>query len=159
MMVIDCLVAVELAVRRNAGQRFVPIDEVLTRAPQSTSQAPNPLSVPVALTPSKACPQIRSRPETHLIPDALYGIEYLIDGEKRYRFWALECERTSPQFRSKVSASSSMLKRAAYDALITSGGYKSHWGIPNLKLHLVRPEDYVPSQGAGLPHSPKSKAG
>ena len=159
MMIIDCLVAIELAIRQTPGQRFVPVDEILARAPDTTRLASNPLSVPVTLRPSPKTPQIRARRETHLIPDALYGIEYAIDGEKRYRFWALECERTTPKSRSNGSGSSTALKHAAYDALIRSGAFKTHWGIPNLKLHLVTLSDYVPGVGAGLPHSPNSKAG
>ena len=137
MMIIDALVETELIVHEKPDQRFVPVDEILARAPKSTQLARNPLRVPVTLKPCSEHPVIRSRQDTHLIPDGLYGIEYLIDGEKRYRFWALECERTSPGSRSSASASSTALKRAAYDALIQSKAYKSHWGIPNLKLHLV----------------------
>jgi hypothetical protein len=80
---------------------------------------------------------LRRTIETAIIPDALYGIEYLIDGEKRYRFFALECERTTPAWRGNLEASSVAKKRAAYDALIRSGAFRRHWGIPNLKLHLV----------------------
>lgn len=137
MMIIETLLAVECTTINTPGQRFVPVDEVLARAPQSTVNARNPLAIPVTLEPNARHSIIRKRRETVLIPDALYGIEYDTDGDKRYRFWALECERTSPAWRSKTDASSTALKRAAYDALIHSKGFKQHWGIPNLKLHLV----------------------
>ncbi|MCP4407719.1 MAG: hypothetical protein GY807_08150 [Gammaproteobacteria bacterium] len=137
MMIIEALVRIELATRQETNQRFVPTDEILTKAPQRTRDAPNPLSVPVTILPSKRFPVVRQRIETHIIPDALYGIEYLIDGETRYRFWALECERTSPARRSTVRASSTTLKEAAYDALVRSKRFKEHWGIPNLKLQVV----------------------
>ena len=61
----------------------------------------------------------------------------MIDGKKRYRFWALEYERTTPERRSTTGASSTAHKRAAYDTLIASRAYRQHWGIPNLKLHLI----------------------
>ncbi|MCB1467321.1 MAG: replication-relaxation family protein [Rhizobiaceae bacterium] len=138
MAVIDAVLDKELKATAQAQQRFVPVDEILARAPQATQAARNPLSVPVMLHPSDEHPIVRSRIETHLIPDALYGVEYLIDGNKRYRFWALECERTSPASRSTTAASSTALKRAAYDALIQSGAFKRYWGIPNLKLHICR---------------------
>ena len=137
MMIIEALLEIELETTTNINQRFVSVDEILARAPECARLARNPLRIPVTLKPCTEHPIIRSRQETHLIPDALYGIEYLIDGEKRYRFWALECERTSPGSRANASASSTALKRAAYDALIKSRAYKSYWGIPNLKLHLV----------------------
>lgn len=137
MMIIETLLAIECAATKAPGQRFVPVDEILARAPPCAQNARNPLSIPVTLEPNPRHSIIRKRRETMLIPDALYGIEYDSDGEKRYRFWALECERTSPSWRSRTDASSTALKRAAYDALIASRSYQSHWGIPNLKLHLV----------------------
>ncbi|MCP4284497.1 MAG: hypothetical protein GY792_08605 [Gammaproteobacteria bacterium] len=138
MMIIETLIGIELATMLETNQRFVSTDEILTKAPQRTKNAANPLSVPVTILPSKRFPVVRQRIETHIIPDALYGIEYLIDGEKRYRFWALECERTNPARRSTDRASSTTLKEAAYDALVRSKRFKEHWGIPNLKLKLVR---------------------
>jgi hypothetical protein len=137
MMIIDTLVSIELENRPIADQRFVPVDEILRKAPQKTQDASNPLSIPVTLLPKSKYPFIRNRIDTHVIPDALYGIEYRIDCESRFRFWALECERTSPAKRSTANASSTMLKRAAYEALIESRQFKLHWGIPNFKLHLI----------------------
>jgi len=137
MMIIDTLITIEMDSQLKADQRFVPVDEILLKAPQKTQDAPNPLSIPVTLRPTSKYPFIRNRIDTHVIPDALYGIEYRIHGENRYRFWALECERTSPIKRSTTKASSTMLKRAAYDALIASRQFKPHWSIPNLKLHLL----------------------
>ena len=118
MMIVDALVGIELATIANPDQRFVCVDEILARAPKIVRDAPNPLSVPVTIQPSKAFPSIKSPWNTHIIPDGLYGIEYLINGEKRYRFWALECENTSPGWRSSLKKSSLARKRAAYDALI-----------------------------------------
>lgn len=136
MMIVDTLVEIELATLATANQRFVCVDEILTRAPDTAKTAPNPLSVPVIIQPSAAFPKMKSSMETHIIPDALYGIEYMNDGVKLYRFWALECENTSPSWRSSVNKSSLARKRAVYDALINSGGYKKHWGIPNLVLKV-----------------------
>ncbi len=72
----------------------------------------------LTILPSEKFPVVRQRIETRIIPDALYGIEYLIDGQKRYLFWALGCERTSPARRATVHAFSTTLKEAVYDALI-----------------------------------------
>lgn len=136
MMIVDRLVEIELATIAHTDQRFICVDEILARAPATTRTAPNPLSVPVTIQPGAAFPKIKSPWSTHIIPDALYGIEYLIDGKKGYRFWALECENTGPLWRSSPGKSSLARKRIAYDALITSGGYKKHWGIPNLALQV-----------------------
>ena len=136
-MVIDALLCIELATFREVGQRFVPVDEILARAPETTRSARNPLAVPVTLHPCPELPDLKRLWNTHIIPDALYGIEYLIDGEKRYRFWVLECENTTPVRRSSARHSSIARKRAAYEALIRSKAYRARWGIPNLKLNLV----------------------
>jgi hypothetical protein len=74
---------------------------------------------------------------THIISGALYGIEYLQGEKKGYRFWAVECERTSPAFRSDVTASSSAREHIGYKTLIKAGSYKKHWGIPNLNVRFV----------------------
>ena len=127
MMIIEALLETELETQAAEGQRFVPVDEILSRAPEATQQAKNPLSIPVTFKGIK----------THIVPDALYGIEYQ-DGEKAgYRFWALECERTSPSFRSDLSGSSTARKRQAYDAMIKAQAYHSHWGIPNLDVRFI----------------------
>lgn len=137
LMIVDTLAAVELATMERPDQRFVCVGEILARAPEKIRQARNPLAVPVTIEPCSEFPNLRQPWPTHVIPDALYGIEYLIDGEKRYRFWALECEHTSPAQRSDIKASSQRRKQAAYNALINSGGFKTHWGIPNLKLQMI----------------------
>ena len=136
MMIADSLASTELEALATPGQRFVPMDEILARAPEETRLAANPLRIAVTIPPNRSIPRMRSAISTHLIPDGLYGIEYLIDGEKLYRFWALECENMSPQWRSKVNLSSLALKRAAYDALVKAGEHKRAWGIPNLKLRV-----------------------
>lgn len=137
MMIIDELLGVELTARKTAGQRFVPVDEILTRAPEKTRKLPNPLSIPVTIVPSPKHPIVRTRIDTHVIPDALYGIETETEHGKQYEFWALECERTSPASRSAANASSTALKAAAYDALIGSEVFRTHWGLPSLKVRFV----------------------
>lgn len=127
MMIIETVLDEELSTQAAEGQRFVPVDEILSRAPESTQQAKNPLAVPI---------HFEGR-NTYVIPDALYGIEYDRNGQTGYRFFALECERTSPASRSGSSASSSARKRSAYDVLIESEAFYAHWGIPNLKLNLI----------------------
>lgn len=136
MMIVDALVEAELATLDEPNQRFVPVDEILRRAPKTAEHGNKPLAIPVTIRPCSELPTLKAPLTTHVVPDGLYGIEYLIDGEKRYRFWALECERTSPVRRSSL-ASNLALKHAAYDALIKSGQHRTVWGLPNLKLRVV----------------------
>lgn len=138
MMIVDALSTIELETIEKPGVRFVCVDEILNRSPERTRMAKNPLAVPVTITPSSQFPTLRSKWQTHIIPDALFGIEYLIDGEKLYRFWALECENTTPKNRKTSRQSSTLRKEAAYEELINSRQYRSHWGIPNLKINIIR---------------------
>ena len=132
MMIVDALVEVELQTLATPGQRFVPVDEILERAPEKTKKAIRPLEIPVTIMPSKELPFLKHPLHTHIVPDGLYGIEHEIGGQKRYRFFALECERESPARRGNARLSSTVLKKAAYAALIKAGTYREVWGVPNL---------------------------
>lgn len=138
MMIVDALVAAELATMAAPHQRFVPVDEILARMPDKARRSKHPLAIPVTIKPNKLLPSLKISVATHVVPDALYGIEHLIDGETGYRFYALECENRSPQTRSTVRLSSLALKQAAYDALTQSQAYREAWGIPNLQLKVVQ---------------------
>ncbi|WP_127520012.1 replication-relaxation family protein [Mesorhizobium sp. Z1-4] len=144
MMIVDALVEAELETRKAPGQRFVPVDEILERLPARSADrgAPrHPLAAPVTIRPNPHMPSATKPMATHLIPDALYGIEHLIDGEKRYRFYALECEFKNPHRRSTTRLSSTALKRAAYEAFIAERGFRKAWGIPNLEVRVIKRGD------------------
>lgn len=132
MMIVDALVEAELAALAAENQRFVPVDEILARAPEKTRTARKPLAIPITIKPSKYLPTMKAPISTEVVPDALYGIEHLIDGEKRYRFYALECEHRSPKSRSTAKLSSLALKRAAYETLAETRGYRAVLCLPNL---------------------------
>jgi len=136
LLVIETLLAIETETAGTPDRRFVPVDEILARAPTATRRATNPLAIRV--NPSGFSMPGSSAANICVIPDALYGIEYVISGEKRYRFWALECERTSPVWRSASDTSSTRRKVATYKALIAAGRHTQHWGIPNLEMKITR---------------------
>jgi hypothetical protein len=140
MMIVDALAAVELETMRATGQRFVPVDEILARAPERTQKAKQPLAIPVTIHPHRHLPGLAPAMNTHVVPDGLYGIEYLIEDEKRYRFFALECENRSPKWRSTTKSSSLALKRAGYEAVFQSRGYWEVYKVPNLSIQILRPE-------------------
>ncbi|WP_346899023.1 replication-relaxation family protein [uncultured Roseibium sp.] len=137
MMIVDALAEIELTTRQEPDQRFVPVGEILERAPDRERLNGKSLAAPVTIQPGPLAPWLKRPFHTHLIPDGLYGIEYLIDGKKLYRFWALECENMSPKTRSTAKRSSLALKKAAYDAFISGKGYREVWGIPNLQVRVV----------------------
>lgn len=141
MMIVDPLVSIELDTRDALNQRFVPVDEILERVRKKglgPSGTKHPLAAPVILKPSRHLPHLRKPLETHLIPDALYGIEYLVDGPKRYRFYALECENRGPKRGSTAGYSGQTLKMIAYRTFIKKQSYREAWGIPNLEMILIR---------------------
>lgn len=137
MMIVDALVETEIATLAANDQRFVPVDEILARAPEETRLAKKPLAIPVTIRPNRHLPALEAAFNTQVIPDALYGIEYLIAGEKRYRFFVLECEHRNPKSRSTAKLSSLALKRAAYEAVLQEGSFRDVYGVPNLALRLV----------------------
>lgn len=137
MMIVDALVEAEIAALAANDQRFVPVDEILARAPEKTRLAKRPLAIPVTIRPNRHLPALEAAFSTHVIPDALYGIEYLIAGEKRYRFFALECDHRNPKIRSTAKLSSSALKQAAYEAVLQEGAFRDVYGVPNLALRLL----------------------
>lgn len=137
LMICNSLVEIELQCLQSEHERFVCVDEILSRASDATRSASNPLVIPVTLMPSPAFPELTNKWDTHVIPDALYGIERIINGERFYKFWALECERTSPKSR-KLNLSSQDKKELVYKFLTKSGLHQKHFGIPNLSLRIVR---------------------
>lgn len=137
MMIVDALAAAELETIHTLGQRFVPVDEILARAPERTQRPKQPLAISVTIRPNKHLPHLSEAVHTHVVPDALYGIEHLIDGDKRYRFFALECENRNPKGRSTAKLSSLALKRAAYEAVLQVRGYREVYGVPNLVMQLI----------------------
>jgi len=141
LLVIAHLVTVELTTFESPEERFVTIDEILCRAPETVRDQTNPLAIPITLRPSPAFPELKRPYKTHIIPDAIYGIERLIDGQRRYRFFAVEAERTSPKKRGQLDLSSTEKKRRLYAELYRQGISQSHLGIPHLRLLLVRPSD------------------
>src|SRR5690606_10673672 len=97
----------------------------------------HPLAAPVTIRPNPHLPVLTKPLATHIVPDTLYGIEHLIDGEKRYRFYALECEHKSPLRRSTARLSSTALKQTAYKVFIAERRYREAGSSTNLQLRIV----------------------
>lgn len=138
MMIVDALAEIEIETRRTESERFVPVDEILARAPDQKRKDKRPLAISVSISPNAHLPRLKTPFKTTVVPDGLYGIEYKGKDEPLYRFWALECENKSPRRRSDMTLSSLALKRAAYDALIKSRQYRRVWGVPNLSLCVIQ---------------------
>jgi len=126
LMVCETLASIELGTRLCPGVRFISWPEILAKAPASTRASPVPFRFPA---PATSC---------GVVPDGLFGLEYLFGEAKTYRFFALETDRgTMPIVRSDQNQTSYMGKLAAYQDLISRQVYKSHLGIPNLLVLTV----------------------
>ena len=81
-----------------------------------------------------------------------FGLEYTVDGARKYRFFALEADRgTMPVQRSKPGQTSYLGKIAAYREITKQQVHKAHWGIPNLLvLTITTGEARMQAMMAGL---------
>lgn len=70
-----------------------------------------------------------------VIPDALFGIGHPGDG---FRFYALEADRATETMRPTKRRHTDITKKiTAYQEILTSKRYKSHWAIPNLSVMTI----------------------
>ena len=126
LMVCETLASIELATRLCHGVRFISWPEILAKAPAPTRASPVPFRFP------------GPAPSRGVVPDGLFGLEYVVGEAKTYRFFALETDRgTMPVVRSDQNQTSYMGKLGAYRDLISRQVYKSHLGIPNLLVLTV----------------------
>jgi hypothetical protein len=147
LMICEILASFDLAIRVREGLRFIGWPEILGKAPDATQRSHTPFRLPV---PSGGS----------LVPDGLFGIEYALDGAKRYRFFALEADRgTMPIQRSKPGQTSYLGKIAAYREITSQQVHKAHWGIPNLLvLTVTTSEARMQAMMAGLGNDVGSNA-
>lgn len=128
LMICECLASIELAAKERDDLRFVPWAEILAKAPETTKRASMPFRIPVG--------------NSAVIPDGLFALEYRADGRKTYRFFALEADRgTMPVSRTNPAQTSYLAKLDAYRALLAHGLHKTHWGIPNLLVLTIAPNE------------------
>jgi hypothetical protein len=136
LMICDVIASIEIGARADPNLRYISWEEILMspKMPESTRNAANPLAVPVSV--SYACPprsEITYHSDKPLIPDALFGIEYTVNDQKRYRFFALEADRnTEPAFRGNLQQSSYLRKILQYREIAARFLYNTQWGLPNL---------------------------
>lgn len=136
LMICEILGSIELGTRADAALRFIPSHEVLAKAPETTRRLANPFAVPISVS-HKIGDKIHSW-DKPLVPDALFGIEYATEGQKRYRFFALEADRNSePIMRATLQQSSFARKIVQYREVIAQTIHKTYWGLPNLFVLTV----------------------
>ena len=144
LMICDVISSIEIGARADPNLRYISWDEIFLnpKMPEGTRNSANPLAVIVPV--SYTCPRTKNtyRSDKPLIPDALFGIEYMADGQKRYRFFALEADRnTEPAFRGNLQQTSYLRKILQYREIVGRSLYKTQWGLPNLLVLNVTIHD------------------
>jgi hypothetical protein len=124
LLICDILASIELAALRTPGLRFISWSEILARAPEHTQRSQAAFKIPTS--------------DAALIPDALFGLEYLKDDKRTYRFFALEVDRgTMPIARRHPSQTSYLAKLAAYSDALAQRRHKMHLGISSLLVLTI----------------------
>lgn len=133
LMICEVLASIDLGVRGHPDLRFVSWQEILAKAPEATRRSAAPFRIPVLA--SGVAP---ASSDGTVAPDALFGLEYRVDGKMAYRFFAIEADRgTMPVFRSDRAQSSYLKKMIAYREIVARQIYKSHLGLPNFLVLTV----------------------
>ena len=106
---VSCITAsIELATLKAGNVRYIPQDEILSRAQTH-------LTFPVTF----------ERHAHNLIPDALFGLEYTTNGESYYRFFIVEADRaTEPTSASSYDRKTYERTIRQYKEFIGGGQYK-----------------------------------
>jgi hypothetical protein len=138
MMISDTLASIELGARTRSGVRFISWRDILSRAPQATKDARNPFSLPVLISYTFRTGSTQTA-QFGLVPDGLFGLEYADNGNKLYRFFALEAERANRVYCNNLHQTSWLKKVLAYRDIIAAKKYHSHFGLPNLMIIAVAP--------------------
>lgn len=131
-MVAAITASIELATLNDPALNFIPQHAILARA-----KATLRCSVPV--TDPKTGKELKS----DLIPDALFGIEYVEGNTKSYRFFVVEADRgTEPTRSSSISRKSHLRHLPQYHRYIAGGLYKEHLKLtaPLLVLNVLNSE-------------------
>jgi hypothetical protein len=140
LMICDCLASVELGVRQNTALRFISWQEILAKAPEVTCSKDNPFAIPITISHTGPGSGVTHTADVKVVPDGLFGLEYARDGQKLYRFFALEADRnTMPIKRANLEQTSYPRKVLAYRMIISRDVHRSHLGLPNLLVLRVRP--------------------
>lgn len=82
------LIDLELACRKTPGLSFIPFEDILAQAPETTRKSHNPMSWPVLLD------WRGGRAKVNLVPDAIFGLRMKRDDGKSVRsYYFLEMDR------------------------------------------------------------------
>ena len=135
-LMVSCITAsIELACIDRDDINYIPQSKILARADVSLRW------------PTEICdPNSGASYEKYLLPDAVFGLEYLTPAGKRYRFFALEADRATEPLRSAEIHRKSFLRHLLqYEDYIEDSGYQDHLDLtaPMLVLNVTTSETRV----------------
>ncbi|MXP48218.1 hypothetical protein GRI43_12555 [Altererythrobacter luteolus] len=133
-LMVSCITAsIELACLERDDLNYIPQSKILERAETCLRW------------PTEICdPDTVATYEKDLIPDAVFGLEYLTSEGKRYRFYALEADRATEPLRSAEIHRKSFLRHLLqYEAYIEGAGYQDHLNLtaPMMVLNVTTSEE------------------
>ncbi len=135
-LMVSCITAsIELACIERNDINYIPQSNVLARAETS-------LRWPTEITDTDTGASY----EKDLLPDAVFGLEYLTSAGKRYRFYALEADRaTEPLHSAEIHRKSFLRHLLQYEDYIERAGYQQHLYLtaPMIVLNVTTSEERV----------------
>ncbi|MEM1050639.1 MAG: replication-relaxation family protein [Pseudomonadota bacterium] len=132
-LMVSCITAsIELACNECADINYIPQSKILARADT------------ILRWSTEICdPDSGASYEKDLLPDAVFGLEYLTSEGKRYRFYALEADRATEPLRSGEIHRKSFLRHLLqYEDYIEGEGYQKHLNLtaPMMVLNVTTSE-------------------
>lgn len=127
---VSCITAsIELACLERDDLNYIPQSKILERAETCLRW------------PTEICdPDSGATYEKDLLPDAVFGLEYLKPAGRRYRFYALEADRATEPLRSaEIHRKSFRRHLLQYEDYIEGGGYREHLNLtaPMMVLNVT----------------------
>lgn len=126
---VSCITAsIELAARSRPDLCYIPQSVILARAGASLRHH---MHLPGAGGGAGI--------ETVLEPDAVFGLEYHVSGQRRFRFFAVEADRaTEPAASANFNRKSFVRSLQQYAMYVETGAYRQHLALsaPLLVLHV-----------------------
>lgn len=129
-LMVSCITAsIELACIESNDINYIPQSKILARAEAS-----------LRWTTEICDADSGASYEKDLLPDAVFGLEYLTSEGKRYRFYALEADRATEPLRSaEIHRKSFYRHLLQYEDYIEGAGYRVHLNLtaPMMVLNIT----------------------
>lgn len=133
-LMVGCITAsIELACNERDDINYIPQSKILARAEASMRWTTEVCDLDSGASYEK-----------DLLPDAVFGLEYLTAEGKRYRFYALEADRATEPLRSAEIHRKSFLRHLLqYEDYIEGDGYQEHLNLtaPMMVLTVTTSEE------------------